>query len=64
MLVHTKEDLGPLQHLRWITLLQTNQLTPFQKTVKKSVKKKMNIAADKYPRTNTVKIQHLFFLSR
>ena len=40
MLVHTEEDLGPLQHLRWSTFGQRNELIPFQKTVKKSAKKK------------------------
>ena len=56
MLVHTGKDLGPLQYLRWRISWQKNQLTPFQKTVKKNAKKKMNIVVDKYPQTNAVKI--------
>ena len=54
MLVHTEEDLESLRHLEhFVTKKLANAFK--KKTVKKSAKKKMNVAADKYPQRNTVK---------
>ena len=70
MLMHTEENLGPLKDLRG-SILGKKKLANIppppkkKKTVEKYAKKKMNIAAGKYPQTNTVRIcMKVFFLSK
>ena len=63
MLAHTEDSLRPLQHVGWSYLWQ--KLTTFFKKLhlRNLLQNKMNIALDKYTRTNTVKVLHEYFVT-